>query len=55
MEENTCKQCANFVRHYVAYKDGFLPIRWGHCSYCLDKAYPAYTPACENFEKNEDK
>ena len=54
MEEFTCKQCANFVRHYVPYKDTFLPIRWGHCTRCLDKMCPTCAPACDKFKKKEE-
>ena len=52
MEDKKCKNCANFMLHYVKYSRGkYKPLYYGHCVKPRLKKRDADTKACIHWEE----
>ena len=49
MNEQTCKNCAHYLQHYILDNKGFCRVFCGHCTLSSRKKIDPYRKACDHF------
>ena len=50
MNEEICKNCVHYQRHYIVIKSLCTPVNCGHCDYPRIKTRKPDTKACAHFQ-----